>query len=129
MFLRKFGRLRTSSDPLPMSGWSRGREFKCLEGQSESVGVEVGVVAADRTGLLQDQAGRQRWRGRKAEADAPGKFGNGQASVLLQFANVRHGGKAWLPILIDGSIPKRLTTDRMFWLVCSTCGLVHQASD
>jgi hypothetical protein len=41
--------------------------------------------------------------GRKAEADAPGQFGNGQAPVLLQFTNRRV--KAWLPILIDGSVP------------------------
>jgi hypothetical protein len=43
-----------SLDALPMSGGQGVASSKCLEGQAESVGVEVGVVAADRTGLLQD---------------------------------------------------------------------------
>ncbi len=80
-----------------------GGEDECLEGQAESVGVEVGVVAADRTGLF--QGSQAAVAGRKAEADAPGQFGNGQAPVLLRFTNGRHTGKAWLPILIDGSVP------------------------
>jgi hypothetical protein len=78
--------------------------------------IEVGVVAADRTGLF--QGSQAAVAGRKAEADAPGKFGKGQAPVLLLFANGGIRVNALLPILIDGSIPKRITRCRMFWLVC-----------
>jgi hypothetical protein len=81
---------------------SRDREFKVAECQAEAAGVEVGVVAADRTVPRVAGGGA----GRKAEADAPGKFGHCQAPVLLHFTNGRHRGvKAWLPILIDGSVP------------------------
>ena len=38
----------------------------------------MGVVAADRIGLL--QGSQVAVPGRKAEADAPGQFGNGQAA-------------------------------------------------
>jgi hypothetical protein len=70
-------------DGVAVSGAHCG-EGEGLEGQAESVGVEVGVVAADRTGLF--QGSQAAVAGRKAEADAPGQFGNSQAPVLLQFS-------------------------------------------
>ena len=54
----------------------------------------MGVVAADRTGLF--QGSQVAVPGRKAEADAPGQFGNGQAgpsccSSPTGGIRVRHG--------------------------------------
>ena len=69
-------------DGVAVSG-AHGDEDECLEGQAESVGIEVGVVAADRSGLF--QGSQAAVAGREAEADAPAQFGNGQASILLQF--------------------------------------------
>ena len=62
---------------------AHGGEDECLEGQAESVGVEMGAVAADGAGLF--QGSQAAVAGRKAEADALGEFGNGQAPVLLEF--------------------------------------------
>jgi hypothetical protein len=94
---------------------AHGGENECLEGQAESVGVEVDVVPADRTGLF--QGSQAAVAGRKAEADAPGQLGNGQGPSCC---SSRTGGirvKAWLPILIDGSVPNA-TRCRLLRLVC-----------
>ena len=70
---------KMSLDTLPMSGGQGIARSKCLEGQAES-GGEVGVVAADRTGLFQGSG--LAVAGRMAEADGPGLFGKGEAPVL-----------------------------------------------
>jgi hypothetical protein len=67
-------------------------------------GVEVDVVAADRTGLF--QCTQVAVPGRKTEADAPRPIR--QRSGRPSCCSSPTGGirvKAWLPILIDGSVP------------------------
>jgi threonine/homoserine/homoserine lactone efflux protein len=61
---------------------THGDEDQSLEGQAESLGVQVCVVAADRAGAF--QGAQAAVAGRKAEADSLREFGEGQAPVLLE---------------------------------------------
>ena len=102
-------------DGVAVSG-AHGGEDECLEGQAESVGVEVDVVAADRTGLF--QGSQAAVAGRKAEADAPGQLGNGQAPVLLQFTSGGHTGQGTAAHLDRWLRLEHITRCRMLRLVC-----------
>ena len=54
---------------------THGNEDQSLEGQAESVGIEVCVVAADRTRAF--QSAQPAVAGREAEADSLREFGDG----------------------------------------------------
>jgi hypothetical protein len=73
------------------------------------------VVAADRTGLF--QGSQVAVPGEKLRPTRPASSVTVRPAVLLQFTNGRHTGQAWLPILIDGSVPNA-NQCRMLRLVC-----------
>jgi hypothetical protein len=61
---------------------AHGDEDQSLEGEAESVGVEVRVVAADCAGAFQGP--QPAVAGREAETNSLREFGEGQAPILLE---------------------------------------------